>query len=183
MNNSSNHDITLQGFVNDIKQIINTARTNAVRSVDFCRVQMYWAIGQRIVEKEQQGKERADYGTYLIKNLAKEIEPEFGSGFGERQLKFCRQFYNTYPIRNALRSQLNWSQYRMLIQIPDPDKREYYELEAVNEGWSGRQLERQINSTLYEQTRTTQPSDLPCRKTTRLSLPANINSICQQQNS
>lgn len=111
---------------------------------------MYWAIGQRIVEKEQQGKERADYGTYLIKNLAKEIEPEFGSGFGERQLKFCRQFYNTYPIRNALRSQLNWSQYRMLIQIPDPDKREYYELEAVNEGWSGRQLERQINSMLYE---------------------------------
>ena len=150
MNNSSNHDITLQGFVNDIKQIINTARTNAVRSVDFCRVQMYWTIGQRIVEKEQQGKERADYGTYLIKNLAKEIEPEFGSGFGERQLKFCRQFYNTYPIKNALRSQLNWSQYRMLIQIPDPDKREYYELEAVNEGWSGRQLERQINSMLYE---------------------------------
>lgn len=150
MNDHNNKDIALQGFVNDIKTIINTVRTNAVRSVDFCRVQMYRAIGQRIVEKELQGKERADYGTYLIKNLAKEIEPEFGSGFGERQLKFCRQFYNTYPIRNALRSQLNWSQYRMLIQIPDPDKREYYELEAVNEGWSGRQLERQINSMLYE---------------------------------
>ena len=111
---------------------------------------MYWAIGQRIVEKEQQGKERADYGTYLIKRLAQEIEPEYGSGFGERQLKFCRQFYKTYPNGNALRSQLNWSQYRMLIQIPDPDKREYYELEAVNEGWTGRQLERQINSMLYE---------------------------------
>ena len=111
---------------------------------------MYWAIGQRIVEKEQQGKERADYGTYLIKRLAQEIEPEYGSGFGERQLKFCRQFYKTYPNGNALRSQLNWSQYRMLIQISDPDKREYYELEAVNEGWTGRQLERQINSMLYE---------------------------------
>ena len=111
---------------------------------------MYWAIGQRIVEKEQQGRERADYGTYLIKRLAQEIEPEYGSGFGERQLKFCRQFYKTYPNGNALRSQLNWSQYRMLIQIPDPDKREYYELEAVNEGWTGRQLERQINSMLYE---------------------------------
>lgn len=111
---------------------------------------MYWAIGQRIVEKEQQGKGRAEYGKYLIKSLAKEIEPEYGSGFGERQLNFCRQFYNTYPIVNALRSQLNWSQYRMLIQIPDPDKREYYELEAVNEGWTGRQLERQINSMLYE---------------------------------
>lgn len=146
-NNIAEH---LQGFINEIKQIISDARTHAVRGVDFCRVQMYWAIGQRIVEKEQQGKERAEYGSYLIKRLAKEIEPEYGSGFSERQLKFCRQFYKTYPKGNALRSQLNWSQYRMLIQIPDPDKREYYELEAVNEGWTGRQLERQINSMLYE---------------------------------
>ena len=141
---------SVQSLIGEIKQIINDARAHAIRSVDFCRVQMYWAIGQRIVEKEQQGKERADYGTYLIKRLAQEIEPEYGSGFGERQLKFCRQFYKTYPNGNALRSQLNWSQYRMLIQIPDPDKREYYELEAVNEGWTGRQLERQINSMLYE---------------------------------
>lgn len=145
-----NKDNALQAFVNEIRSIINTARSNAVRSVDFCRVQMYWAIGQRIVEKEQQGKERADYGSYLIRNLAREIEPEFGSGFGVRQLEMCRQFYRVYPIANALRSQLNWSQYRMLIQIPDSDKREYYEREAVNEGWTGRQLERQINSLLYE---------------------------------
>lgn len=145
-----NKDNALLAFINEIRSIINTARANAVRSVDFCRVQMYWAIGQRIVEKEQQGKERADYGSYLIRNLAREIEPEFGSGFGVRQLEMCRQFYRVYPIANALRSQLNWSQYRMLIQIPDADKREYYELEAVNEGWTGRQLERQINSLLYE---------------------------------
>lgn len=150
MTDKNNQDITLQGFVNEIKSIINSARTNAVRSVDFCRVQMYWAIGQRIVEKEQQGKERAEYGTYLIKNLAKEIEPEYGSGFGVRQLERCRQFYYLYPIASALRTQLNWSQYKQLIAIPDPDKREYYELEAVNEGWTGRQLERQINSMLYE---------------------------------
>lgn len=143
-------DASLGDFVNEVKGIIDAARANAVRSVDFCRVQMYWAIGKRIFEKEQQGKERAEYGTYLIRNLAKEIEPEYGSGFSERQLKFCRQFYKLYPIGNALRSQLNWSQYRMLIQIPDADKREYYELEAVNEGWTGRQLERQINSMLYE---------------------------------
>lgn len=75
---------SMQGFVDEIKQIINDARAHAVRSVDFCRVQMYWAIGKRIFEKEQQSKERADYGTYLIKRLAKEIEPEFGSGFGVR---------------------------------------------------------------------------------------------------
>jgi predicted nuclease of restriction endonuclease-like (RecB) superfamily len=137
-------------FVCDIRQIITAAQTNAVRSVDFCRVQMYWHLGQRILEEEQQGKSRADYGSYLIRNLAKQLEPEFGSGFGERQLKFCRQFYKEYPIVNALRSQLNWSQYRMLIQISDPDKREYYELEAVNNAWTGRELQRQIDSLLYE---------------------------------
>lgn len=143
-------DASLTGFVNEIKQIIHTARTQAVRSVDTCRVQMYWAIGHRIFEKEQQGKERADYGKYLIKNLAKEIEPEYGSGFGVRQLELSRQFYRTYPNANTLCAQLNWSQYKLLIAISDPDKREYYQLEAINECWSKRQLERQINSMLYE---------------------------------
>ena len=137
-------------FLNDIRNIINTARTQAVRSVDFCRVQMYWHMGKRIFEEEQQGKERADYGTYLIKNLAKQLEPEYGSGFSYRQLAFCRQFYRLYPIVNALRSQLNWTQYRMLIQIEDPDKRMYYELESVNNNWTARETERQINSQLYE---------------------------------
>lgn len=101
----------LDTLYSDVRQIIETSRNNAVRSVDFCRVQMYWHLGQRIFEEEQQGKERADYGAYLLQNLAKRLEPEFGSGFGYRQLKFCRQFYRTYPIRNTLRSQLNWSQY------------------------------------------------------------------------
>lgn len=137
-------------FLNDIKEIINSARQNAVRSVDFCRVQMYWHMGKRIFEEEQQGRDRADYGTYLIKNLAKQLEPEYGSGFSYRQLAFCRQFYRIYPIVNALRSQLNWTQYRMLIQIDDPDKRMYYELESVNNGWTARETERQINSQLYE---------------------------------
>ena len=81
---------------------------------------MYWSLGRRIVEEEQQKKERA------------------------------RQFYCLYPIATTLRSQLNWSQYRRLIQIADPDKREYYELESVNNGWTARETERQINSQLYE---------------------------------
>ena len=140
----------MDGLVQDVQKIIETARSNAVRSVDFCRVQMYWNLGKRIFEEEQQGKERADYGTYLIKNLAKRLEPEYGSGFGVRQLEQSRQFYRLYPIANTLRSQLNWSQYRRLIQIEDPDKREYYELESVNNAWTARETERQINSMLYE---------------------------------
>ena len=140
----------LDMLYSDVRKIIETSRNNAVRSVDFCRVQMYWQLGQRIFEEEQQGKERADYGAYLIKTLAKRLEPEFGSGFGVRQLEQSRQFYRTYPIANTLRSQLNWSQYRRLIQIDDPDKREYYELESVNNAWTARETERQINSMLYE---------------------------------
>lgn len=140
----------MKTLYSDARQIIEDARTNAVRSVDFCRVQMYWKLGERIFVEEQDGKDRADYGDYLIKNLAAVLEQEYGSGFSERQLKFCRQFYNTYPIGNALRSQLNWTQYRRLIQISDPDKREYYELESVNNSWTARETERRINSMLYE---------------------------------
>lgn len=76
--------------------------------------------------------------------------PEYGSGFSVRQLEQSRQFYKIFPIANALRSQLNWTQYRLLIQINDPYKREYYELESVNNGWTARETERQINSQLYE---------------------------------
>ena len=119
-------------LIDDARKIIEAARANAVRSVDYCRVQMYWNLGRRIFEEEQQGKDRADYGSYLIKNLASHLEFEYGSGFGVRQLEQSRQFYRTYPIANALRSQLNWTQYRLLIQIDDPAKREYYELESVN---------------------------------------------------
>lgn len=140
----------IDSLYGDVCKIIESARSNAIRSVDFCRVQMYWNLGKRIFEEEQQGKERADYGSYLTRNLAKMLEPEYGSGFGVRQLEQARQFYRTYPIANTLRSQLNWSQYRRLIQIEDPDKREYYELESVNNAWTARETERQINSMLYE---------------------------------
>lgn len=137
-------------LVSDVREIIVAARKQAIRSVDFERVMMYWKIGERIFVEEQEEKERADYGTYLIRSLAKDLEDEFGSGFSVRRLEQSRQFYRMYPIANALRSQFNWSQYRLLIRIEDPDKRRYYEDEAYNSGWNGRELERQINSLLYE---------------------------------
>lgn len=140
----------MKELVKEIRDIIDSSRVNAVRSVDFCRVQMYWQIGRRIVEEEQGGKARAEYGKGLIKNLAKELEPVYGSGFSFRQLNFARQFFLTFPKVNALRSQFNWTQYRTLLQISDKDKREYYELEAANNCWTARQMQRQINSMLYE---------------------------------
>ena len=147
---AANNPASMEPLYQDARQIIEDARKNAVRSVDFNRVLMYWNLGHRIFEEEQQGKKRADYGTYLTKELSRRLVPEYGSGFSIRQLELCRQFYRTYPIANTLRSQLNWSQYRMLIQIDDPDKREYYELESVNKAWTGRETGRQINSMLYE---------------------------------
>ena len=137
-------------LLKDARQIIDTARTNAVRSVDFNRVMMYWNLGKRIFEEEQQGKDRAEYGSYLIKGLAANLVNEYGSGFGVRQLEQSRQFFRTYPIANALRAQLNWTQYRLLISIEDSQKREYYELESVNHCWTARETERQVYSQLWE---------------------------------
>jgi predicted nuclease of restriction endonuclease-like (RecB) superfamily len=137
-------------FLNQIKSIIAEAQGNALRAVDCQRVLMYWNIGKTIFEEEQQGKERAEYGTYLIKKLSEELEPDYGTSFSVRQLELSRQFYRTYPIANALRSQLSWTQYRLLIRIEDESKREYYSAEATKNNWTARQLERQINSQLYE---------------------------------
>jgi predicted nuclease of restriction endonuclease-like (RecB) superfamily len=139
-----------ESFVRDIRSIIIASRKNAIRSDEYERMMMYWHMGERIFIEEQEGKERADYGVGLLLGLAETIEPEFGSGFSYRQLSFCRQFYRAYPNVNTLHAEFNWSQYRKLIQIDDEGKREYYELEALNNGWTGRELERQINSSLYE---------------------------------
>ncbi len=137
-------------LISDIKQIIRQAREKAIRSVDFERVIMYWHIGERIFNEEQQGQQRADYGAYLIKLLAAQLEPEYGSGFSKRQLELCRQFYLKFPIANTLYSQLSWSQYKLLIRLDDVDKRAFYIAESIKNNWTVRQLERQINSQLYE---------------------------------
>lgn len=135
-----------QTFLHDIRTIITTAQANAVRSVEFHRVEMYWKLGERIFVEEQHEKERAEYGSYLIQNLALSLEAEFGTGFSKRQLELARQFYRTYPIANTLRSQFNWHQYRLLMRIGDEAKREFYELESAKNNWNGKELERQINA-------------------------------------
>ncbi len=134
----------------DIKQLIHSSRDRAIKAVDFERVQLYWSIGQRIVEEEQGGDERAEYGKQIIKNLSKELEPLYGSGYSYRQLYLFVQFYRLFPIVNALRSQLNWTQYKLLIRIDNEDKREFYISESAKNSWSSREMERQINASLFE---------------------------------
>ena len=89
-------------LLTDARQIIDTARANAVRSVDFNRVMMYWNLGKRIFEEEQQGKDRAEYGAKLIKGLAESLVAEYGSGFGVRQLDQSRKFHRLYPIAHTV---------------------------------------------------------------------------------
>jgi predicted nuclease of restriction endonuclease-like (RecB) superfamily len=137
-------------ILQDIKTIIIEAQDRAIRSVDYQRVLMYWQIGKRILDEEQGGQQRAEYGKYLLKSLSEQLEPEFGSGFSIRQLERYRQFYRFFPITSALRTQLSWTHYKLLISIENNDKREYYLEESSNQNWSSRQLERQINSQLYE---------------------------------
>ncbi|MGB3780690.1 MAG: PDDEXK nuclease domain-containing protein, partial [Tunicatimonas sp.] len=137
-------------LLSEIKSIIADSREQAIRAVDYARVLMYWQIGKVIFEEEQQGKDRATYGKYLIRSLADQLEPEFGSGFGRRQLELMRQFHRTFPIANTLYSQLSWSHYKLLIRLDKEDKRAFYIAEATKNNWTVRQLERQVNSQLYE---------------------------------
>lgn len=142
--------IIKEQLIQQIKSIIANSKERAIRSVDTERVLMYWQIGKVIFEEEQQGKDRAGYGDFLIKSLAQSLEPQYGSGFSYRQLNLFRQFYRTYPIVNALRSQFSWTHYRILIRIDNQDKREFYIAEAEKNIWTARQLERQVNSQLFE---------------------------------
>jgi predicted nuclease of restriction endonuclease-like (RecB) superfamily len=133
-----------------IEEIIHASRERAIRSVDTERVLMYWHIGKVIFEEQQNEQDRAVYGKFLIKTLSEALTPGYGSGFSIRQLELCRQFFRTYPIANALHSQLNWTQYKTLIRIENKDKRTFYTEETLKNNWTSRQLERQINSQLFE---------------------------------
>ncbi|WP_118972893.1 PDDEXK nuclease domain-containing protein [Taibaiella koreensis] len=133
-----------------IQKIIASARDKAIRSVDTHRVVMYWEIGKVIFEEEQQGKDRAGYGEYLIRSLSEQLQPQFGNGFSIRQLERYRQFFRMFPITSALRTQFSWTHYKLLIAIDNQDKRSFYIAEAEKNNWTARQLERQVNSQLFE---------------------------------
>ena len=137
-------------LIAQVHLIIANAKERAIRSVDNERVWMYWQIGKVIFEEEQEGKDRAGYGDFLIKSLSETLRPQFNSAFSIRQLEMCRQFYRTFPITNALRSQFSWTHYRTLIRIDNEAKREFYIAEAEKNNWTARQLERQLNSQLFE---------------------------------
>ena len=137
-------------YINDISNILHAARKYVVSSVNTAMVQAYWLIGKRIVMQEQNGNGRAEYGKQIIEKLSDALTKEFGKGFGTTNLKYIRLFYVMFPIGHALRDELSWTHYRLLLRVEDEKARTFYLNEAAENGWSSRQLERQINSFYYQ---------------------------------
>lgn len=150
-------------FFNDIRAILQQARQKAYTAVNFAMVEAYWRIGKRIVDEEQHGEARAEYGKQLIKELSKQLSAEFGRGFAEANIWNFRQFYLTFPeseILYTLRRELTWSHYRLIMRVENPEARRYYINEAAEQNWSTRQLERNINTLYYERILSTTNKEL-----------------------
>jgi len=147
---NKNKDLTENQFIDDVKNILSNAKHKIYSTAHFIMVDAYWLIGKRIIEQEQKGKERAEYGKYLLKRLASELTIEFDKGLDERELRRIRQFYSVFPIRDALRPELTWSHYRSLIRVLNPKARAYYLNEAANQFWKTRTLDRNISTQYFE---------------------------------
>jgi len=132
-----------------VREILDSARGRAYAAANSAMVEAYWNIGRLIVEK-QGGEERAAYGDGLIKGLSEKLTAEYGKGFTITNLKCMRQFYSVFPKGHALRDQLSWTHYRLVIWVKDERARQFYLEECTKGNWSTRQLERQINSFCYE---------------------------------
>lgn len=133
-----------------IRQVLESARKSAYKAVNFAMVQAYWQIGRLIVEDEQNGEARAEYGKKVLDELAKRLTAEFGKGFDASNLRYMRLFYKAFPNCDTLRHELSWSHYRLLLRVDNPAARDWYINESVAENWSSRQLERQISVLYYD---------------------------------
>jgi len=177
-----------------IRQILDSARSNAARTVNTTQVVANWLIGREIVEEEQKGFAKAEYGTRLLADLSGRLQEEYGNGYSVDNLEFFRRFYREYPlliseapprksatssisdaprrksppggpgavmsaeltagIKNwkpgMLHPNLSWTHYRLLLRVDKAEARAFYEIEAIKNNWAARELERQINSLLYE---------------------------------
>ena len=140
----------LSKLVEAIAGQIEQARNQVRQSVNSAMVQSYWQIGRLIVEQEQQGESRAAYGKQQLQQLSKQLTERLGKGFDVGNLRNMRQFYITFPIHDAVRSELSWTHYRALMRIDTPAARDWYLQEAISQSWSARALERQISTLYYE---------------------------------
>lgn len=138
----------------EIHDLLHNARQNIISNINSTMTKTYFLIGKRIVEEEQDGNKRAEYGKNLIKMLSEKLTKEFGKGFSETNLEQMRKFFKVYGIPQTLSEEfqfnLSWSHYLILMRIKDINARNFYEIEAFENNWSLRELKRQVNSSLYE---------------------------------
>jgi len=136
----------------EIHDLLYKARQNIISNVNSTMTKTYFLIGKRIIEEEQDGNKRAEYGKKLIKTLSEKLTKEFGRGFSQRNLEQMRTFYLRYSISQTVSAEfkLSWSHYLILMRMEDIDARKFYEIEAIENNWSLRELKRQVNSSLYE---------------------------------
>ena len=148
MNNSEL--VPYEDIYSKIKETLLLSRNQAYSAVNFAMVQAYWQIGRIIVEHEQNGNARADYGKAILQELSSRLTKDFGKGFSVRTLQQMKKFYVMFPNTNALRSQLTWTHYRLLLSVENEQARQWYIDETIASAWSSRQLERQISTLYYE---------------------------------
>ena len=145
----SDNIISVQ-LLSDIRQLLTRARQTLVQTVNTAMVQTYWHVGRIIVEHEQQGQARAEYGKQVLAQLAVSLTVEFGKGFDASNLRNMRRFYLAYPIQETLSLKLSWSHYCKIIRIENAQARDWYANECIANHWSVRALERQISTLYYE---------------------------------
>ena len=153
-------DAQNKSFYHDIKSILQTARDNDYKSVNFIMVEAYWNIGKKIVEVEQNGETKAKYGSKLISELSKQLTVDFGSGFSARNIRNMRQLYNCFPIWQTVSAKLSWSHYLLILKLENEKASDYYIEQTIASNWSVRALERQINSLYYERLISSQEKQL-----------------------
>lgn len=136
-------------LVSDIGSLLEQGRKQAYHAVNTIMVKTYWEIGKSIVEYEQKGKEKAEYGSALLKNLSEDLKLRYGKGFSKSNLIYMRRFYLKYQKGETLSHQLSWSHYFELLKIENDLERLFYEKQCIHEKWSNRELKRQKNSALF----------------------------------
>jgi predicted nuclease of restriction endonuclease-like (RecB) superfamily len=141
---------SFDGLVHELRSFITESRNQIVRAVDFMQVRTCWGVGRYIVEFEQGGASKAEYGTRLLPRLAEVLTSDFGKGFDSSNLHKMRRFYLTFPILDSVSPKLSWTHYRTLLRVEDTKARDWYIQEVVSQNWSVRALDRQISRLYYE---------------------------------
>lgn len=147
---SKEPDTPMTGLVQNIIQVIQQSRTQVRQAVNSAMVAGYWEVGRLIVEDEQQGEARAGYGKQQLQYLSRQLTDQFGKGFDVTNLRNMRRFYLAFPNRETLSLELSWSHYNTLARLENPGARQWYMVEAAQQHWSVRALERQVSKLYYE---------------------------------